>query len=384
MSEKYVLFGAGQMGIWALEEIGTDKVIAFIDNDESKRGHEVSGIPLINLSDYCEKYNDYQILITSIHAPEMAGQLEAKGVKDYNIYMYRHKQYFPQDELLCDEYDKKPAAESEEEWNQRISEYNALAYIRTAVDHIGETPLFSHVEIETYNRCNGGCSFCPVSVKNESRPEAWMSRDLFGKIIDELSELDYDGRLAIFSNNEPFLDDRIIEFHKYAREKVPKARMHLFTNGSKLTVDKLLGIIPYLDELVIDNYNKDHKLTPSNQKIYDYCMAHQELISKVSIVIRDPFEILTSRGGDAPNRKEMKEFTGESCLFPFQQMIIRPDGKVSLCCNDPIGKCTMGDLNNQTMKEVWYGDEFIKARDAVRKGREHYQHCKYCDTFGIC
>ena len=160
--------------------------------------------------------------------------------------------------------------------------------------------------------------------------------------------------------------------------------MHLFTNGSKLTVNKLVDIIPYLDELIIDNYNKDYRLTPSNQKIYDYCISHEELISKVSIVIRDPFEILTSRGGDAPNRNEIKEYTGETCLFPFQQIIIRPDGKISLCCNDPIGKCTMGDANKQTLREIWYGENFLAIRNAIRKGREFIPHCQFCDTFGIC
>ena len=61
---------------------------------------------MISLSDYIEKFGDYQVLITSMHAPEMAEQLMGKGVSSFSVYMYRHKQYFPQDELLINDYEK--------------------------------------------------------------------------------------------------------------------------------------------------------------------------------------------------------------------------------------------------------------------------------------
>lgn len=82
-----------------------------------------------------------------------------------------------------------------------------------------DPPLFQYIEIETYNRCNGVCDFCPVSIKNEKRSLKKMDESLFKKIIDQLSEMDYRGKLAIFSNNEPFLDDRIVTFNRYARNK---------------------------------------------------------------------------------------------------------------------------------------------------------------------
>ena len=84
-----------------------------------------------------------------------------------------------------------------------------------------------------------------------------MSTELFEKILFELEELDYAGKLSVFSNNEPFLDERIIDFHKYAREKVPKAFINLFTNGSLLNLKKLKDILPYVDSITIDNYNDE-------------------------------------------------------------------------------------------------------------------------------
>lgn len=246
-----------------------------------------------------------------------------------------------------------------------------------------ETPLFEHIEIETINRCNGTCDFCPVSATHDIREKKIMDESVFKSIIDQLAELDYSGRLATFSNNEPFLDKRIIEFNKYARQRLKKARIHLFTNGSLLSLEKFIDIIPYLDELIIDNYNQNLEMNDKPQKIYEYCMLHPEFRKKVTIVMRKEKEILTTRGGDAPNRNNMKCYGDVKCVLPYLQMIIRPDGKVSLCCNDPYGKVTLGDVTKQSLCDIWYGEAFNEVRKRLGNGRACMEHCKYCDTFNV-
>lgn len=210
-----------------------------------------------------------------------------------------------------------------------------------------------------------------------------MTDQLFKKIIDQLAEIDYSGRLALFSNNEPLLDDRILDFHKYAREKLLNARMHLYTNGTLLTKEIFVELIKYLDELIIDNYNQNLDLIPASKMIEEYAEENPEIKEKVTIVLRKPNEILTSRGGDAPNRTEVNIENGISCVYPFQQLIIRPDGKVSLCCNDPLGKSTMGDANEESLLDIWNGEKFNFVRKQIINGRENYEHCKRCDVFVI-
>ena len=90
---------------------------------------------------------------------------------------------------------------------------------------------------------------------------------------------------------------------------------------------------------------------------------------------------MTSRGGDAPNRTQVNIEKNISCVLPFQQLIIRPDGKVSLCCNDPLGRSTLGDVKEQTLVDIWYGETFENVRKAIFSGRENYDHCKNCDVF---
>jgi len=382
-NERIVAFGAGKFGQKFLEEVGKESILYFIDNNP--KTDEINGIPVHKFSYYMEDTLQPHVVITSPNFyHEMSRQLKEHGISNYSLFYPQAKRYFPEDVLVVNPYETRTEASSEEEWNEMRVNHGVRRNISMYTDMLMEKQnIFNHIEIETYNRCNGGCEFCPVSTINESRPEKTMDMGLFKKIIDELHELNYSGKLALFSNNEPFLDERIIEMHKYARERVPNARMHLFTNGTLLTLDKFKEIIPCLDELIVDNYNQNLELIPNARIIKEYCEEHPELIKKVTIVLRKPKEILTSRGGDAPNRKEKISFGEDKCMLPFRQMIVRPDGKVSLCCNDPLGKNTLGDLQMQTLEEVWYGEKFEMVRKALGKGRKHWPHCVYCDTFII-
>ena len=210
-----------------------------------------------------------------------------------------------------------------------------------------------------------------------------MSWELFEKIINQLAEINYSGKLALFSNNEPFLDERIIEFSSYAREHLAKAKIHLFTNGTLLNLDIFLEIINYLDEIIIDNYNQQLQLIPSVKIIKEYVdsCGDDAIRKKVKILLRKPNEILTSRGGEAPNREKIIDVSEDTCALPFQQLIIRPSGKVSLCCNDPLGKETLGDLTKETILDVWFGEKYRKTREKIARGRKYLNHCKNCDTF---
>ncbi|MCM1231447.1 MAG: SPASM domain-containing protein [Ruminococcus flavefaciens] len=382
MGTKYAIFGAGQYGQQALEEYGSENVECFIDNSikESVKG----SIPIISLDEYIQKKKKCQIIIATKYAKNIVKQLEDKGIYQYQIYIHDHCSYYPADMLVVNPYESKAEAVNEKMWNDIVQDNKVSEYIDLCVDRIkDENKLFRHVEIETYNRCNGGCEFCPVSIKQESRPECKMDERLFKKIINELEAINYDGRLALFSNNEPFLDERILNFHRYARSHVPRARMHLYTNGTKVSLEQFVEVMKYLDELIIDNYNEDLKLLPNCRVIKDYCERNPEYISRVTIVLRKPREILTNRGGDAPNRKEKVSYPNAKCILPFRQMIIRPDGKVSLCCNDPLGKHTLGDVTQDTLVNIWYNDKFNMIRKCLVKGRRNWKHCEYCDVFSV-
>lgn len=376
------IVAVGENGRKALNEYGEAyfDFILIIDNIIAAKCVS-SKLPAISTNEYLMLGGIYVLLAVDEFADEYYWMLKEK---DFicKIYQPIIESYYDKSILVHNPYEDKRVYRSEQEWNDNLITDNTRKHVHALADSFNNNPeLFDHVEIETYNRCNGGCSFCPVNRLSDSREEEYMSEKLFSHIIDQLSELNYQSSLALFSNNEPFLDKRICDFQRYAREKLPNARLYLFTNGTVLTLEKFLSIIDYLDELIIDNYSQSMQLIPTVKVIRDYCESHKELYSKVTIVLRHPREILTSRGGYAPNREIISNIENDKCVLPFRQLIIRPDGKVSACCNDALGIITLGDLQNESIVDVWNGKAFCDLRTKLLEGRGNVDLCSKCDSF---
>ena len=141
--------------------------------------------------------------------------------------------------------------------------------------------------------------------------------------------------------------------------------------------------MPYLDRLVIDNYNDDLKInTPELQKVYDYLQEHKELRKRVKFWFRRENAVLYSRGGQAPNKQGVKNIAvNVLCTQPFRQLIIRPTGEISLCCNDAFGKYTLGDISTQSIRDVWNSPEHQAIRtEMLKNGRKNLMLCAECDS----
>lgn len=381
---KYIIFGAGMYGKKAFDEYGAEQVAGFMDNSPQKQGRVLYGKPVLRVEDVLSQKEKYHIVIASLYVTSMEKQLRELGMDDYTVYVEPYHRFFDTDELIFNQYEVNAEAKSESEWNSS----GRIRYMRQAVyDEVerlqNDQPLFDNIEVETINRCNGNCSFCPVNRNIDPREKKVMSRELFERIVYQLEEIGYSGRFTTYSNNEPLMDERIVEFNQFARKHLPNARMHMFTNGTLLTLDKFVALTDVLDELIIDNYHQQLKLIKPCEQIKEYCEEHPELKKKVTISLRKPQEILTSRGGTAPNRKELVEYGKDRCVLPFKQMIIRPDGKISLCCNDALGRFTLGDTNKEKLLDIWYGPRFQMVRKCLYGGRENWGNCKNCDTFMI-
>ncbi|WP_026670916.1 radical SAM protein [Butyrivibrio sp. AE3006] len=386
--KRIIIFGAGFYGKKALEQYGRDIVDYFIDNDADKIGSQYEGKEIVSAKRAAEIVvsREYHVVIASLYAESMAAQLEELGIKEYSFFINPVHGMYETDELVLNPYQQNAEAITEQEWSDSKKMEFARSEVFKAVERLHDSEsLFNHVEVETINRCNGICSFCPVNRNSDPREKAIMSEDLFKRIVGQLEDLQYSGRFTTFSNNEPLLDDRIVEFNRYAREHLPKARIHMYTNGTLFNLELFKELVDVLDELIIDNYNQELELIKPVREIKEYCETHSELElnKKVTIVLRKPQEILTSRGGNAPNRKEIREYPDDRCLLPYRQMIVRSTGEVSLCCNDALGEWTLGDLRTESITDVWYGTKFKKVREALYKGRQYCGKCKYCDTFSM-
>lgn len=246
-----------------------------------------------------------------------------------------------------------------------------------------EIPLFKIVNIETVNRCNGRCAFCPANTYAEKRPYKKMSPELYQKILGELREIGWYGQIFLNVNNEPFIDNFIIDKAKQAREMLgPNLELSIISNGTLITVEKLTEMGKWCNTLYINNYSESYALTPHNQQLYKFAVSNRELFKNMKIVFNRRYskEILASRAGNAPNKPQKNIRIVSPCIYPFTDITIFPDGKVGLCCNDCFEITDFGDVNNDTMKDIWKGDPYRLARAKIATGRENYPFCKECDV----
>lgn len=244
-----------------------------------------------------------------------------------------------------------------------------------------EVPMPLIVNLETINRCNSTCEFCTANKHAEKRPYKRMEDSLFYNIIDQLHDWNYKGHLTMYGNNEPWLDTRIVEFHKYAREKLPDSYIFMSTNGLLLDVDKVKAIVPYVNQLIINNYCLDMKLHENLKEIWDYVKAHPEEFKDVDILVQMRYikAVLTNRAGSAPNKQATEKVVRETCLMPYTDMWITPDGRLGICCCDNFEVTELANLSDTPLPEAWNTLKYQELRNLVKDGRQNYPFCKHCD-----
>ena len=244
----------------------------------------------------------------------------------------------------------------------------------------GEESLFPClISIETINRCNSTCEFCPANRNAETRPFAKMEKPLFEKIIKELKNINYKGYLNLYVNNEPFMDNRIEEWYQYAKKELPNAKMLLYTNGTLLTKEKFIKVAPYIDKMIINNYADKLIMHKNISEIYEFVKKNPKYWDKdINIQIRYIREILSNRAGSAPNRANYSK-SNKICIMPFTDFTIYPDGSVGLCCNDALEKTNLGNVREHSISEIWKSTTYSKLRSEIGSGRNNYAFCKGCD-----
>jgi radical SAM protein with 4Fe4S-binding SPASM domain len=260
------------------------------------------------------------------------------------------------------------------------------------------------VHLETRTKCSGRCSFCLAAVATDPRNDELMSMDLFLKIINDLKTINYNNRLSLYNNNEPLLDSRIFELVKISRRELPKSFIEIKTNGRSLTFDKLVELFNSgLDYLYINDYvdEESYKKKFFSKRVEELQKEiinsrrfkgknEDHSIERISIALRFEGEVLNSRAGTAPNRKDVLSNSCQwkpkqlLCFRPFEMITINPNGYVALCSEDLLFKEVIGDVKKDTIKDIWMSDKYFLVRDNLLQGnRDCKSTCSKCDYRGF-
>lgn len=242
----------------------------------------------------------------------------------------------------------------------------------------GKLPLFGNIMLSTINRCNGLCSFCGANVMRDTRKKKKMSERMFKKIIAECRALDYCGRITMQGLNEPFLDDRMEKWIPYIGQQVPKAKIHIITNGTLLKPEVLKKIYPFIEKIHINCYGKrgEENIRACLEAVQNF----EDGGCRVKYTERKQTEILSQFGENECGRNIQKSITC-SCILPFNTLSILPDGNVNLCISDMENHFPIGNIEEQSLWDIWYGAAADRYRKSIAEGRSNIELCKNCDMF---
>tara|TARA_B100000795_G_scaffold151823_1_gene113731 strand:- start:708 stop:1637 length:930 start_codon:yes stop_codon:yes gene_type:complete len=246
------------------------------------------------------------------------------------------------------------------------------------------------IHVETRTLCSGKCTFCAANIMNTSRSDDLMHMELVDKLISELSDLNYKGRLSFYNNNEPFLDKRILSIVGKAREKVSNCFLELKSNGKSLKIETVDNIFKSgLDYLYVNDYlqredYKNKKFSKNVQILFENINNHYpHLKKKISFIHRLEDQILNSRAGTSPNQNSENLNYNWRCFRPFEMMTLSPSGDVAMCSDDVYYDEVMGNFKESKLIDIWTSEKYKKNRELlINKKRNLINTCKNCDYVG--
>jgi len=245
-----------------------------------------------------------------------------------------------------------------------------------------KTYLFEHVKIQTNNLCTRGCPYCFYGTdKSSNRKTTSLSEKVVLKMIGELSDLKFSGRLGFYEINEPLTDPRMVNFVEVAVKKIPSAWHMLTTNGDLLTERILKKLINAgINQICVSVYDDRIK-----DKINSF-LQNDSRVSKIIEVmnlINGPF--IDNRGGNIKYKdaKETDKYQNSPCERICQIICVRPTGKVVSCFSDFYEINVMGDVYMQSLKKIWFGKSFETFRKNLNSGnRKISSLCFLCNYPG--
>jgi len=228
------------------------------------------------------------------------------------------------------------------------------------------------VNIETTAFCNRKCDFCFNNDRFPKREQGLMQEEVYKKVIDELAEKNFRGRLSPHFYGEPLLDTRLPTWVEYTRMKLPLCFIAIRTNGDFFNEDLFINLLDKgADHFLITNYDDEEK----------------PLLK--SLATKYPIHITFQSYKDFPKVDKAGEIfkIGKSlsrpCLRPASCLVINWKGNVLLCCQDFYEAYCFGNIREENLWEIWNGRQFVDFRNHLRLGhRSCFKTCVNCDDGG--
>jgi radical SAM protein with 4Fe4S-binding SPASM domain len=303
-------------------------------------------------------------------------------------------------------------------------------YLSKWTGHAVQWGLPVSISFEPTTSCNLRCPECPSGLRAFTRPTGMLQRDFFKETIDQLApHLSY---LVFYFQGEPFLNPGFLEMVRYAAGKkiytATSTNAHYLKDDvAKRTVESGLDrLIISIDGTTQDTY-KQYRVGGQLDKVLEGARNivkwKKELRSSKPFVVfqflvvrhnehqvedvrrlakeigvddvwlktaqvydyeNDPNNLIPlndkyaryKRGKDG--RMQFKGSNERHCWRLWHDPVITWDGAVVPCCFDKDAQHKLGNLKEQSFKELWYSEPYKKFRSQVVDSRDNIDICTNC------
>lgn len=278
------------------------------------------------------------------------------------------------------------------------------------------------LDLEISNFCNLDCLMCWRQIM--TRKKGMMEFSAFKKIADEAAKEGCKG-IRLIRFGEPLLNKDVFNMIKYAKDK--GLLVHMTTNGLLLDNEKIKQIIDSkLDSLIFsfqgtnkEEYerirnNKNYGLLESNVKKlvelrkklnsnHPYIQVTTTILDENEKQIKEFYnkwnkivdgvdhwytafqglenveriKPLINRQKIAQHLKEREQVRGWKCNEVVTKLSIDWNGDVTACCQDFNGELVAGNINKNTLKEIWNSPKMADLRKVLSQegGRSKIPFC---------
>lgn len=304
--------------------------------------------------------------------------------------------------------------------------------VKTAINHSPKIKIPKEfynrpqlLKIEQTNACNSRCNFC--AYKKMTRPKVNMDEKMFDKVVEDYVKIG-GGSVGIFPIvGEALLNRNTIKYVKKLKENPKTPHIIFYTNLTLLSsyteeeIDTLLSSIDFLgvsagankedylasfgidgfDKLVegtecLVRYKEKYGTLPETlfmgRSIKKAPEVDAHLAEMVSYLTDKPFEWIQyylDWSGDIEDFGQEQSIikidrTNQklaTCKIGLFGSVVFSNGDVGFCpCSDTHAKLLIGNVNENSLQEIFAGEKRRKFIDSFEKGTMH-PHCAKCGFY---
>lgn len=277
-----------------------------------------------------------------------------------------------------------------------------MSFLEDMQRYYGEQP--HEVSLETQALCNARCTFCPYPTL--ARLGTRMPDELIERLIGEMADFRHAFYFSPFKVNEPFLDKRLLPICREFNRRVPRGVLRLFSNGSALTernVREVASLNSVAHLWISLNEHEPERYAATMGLDFEQTTRRLDGLHGIVAAGEFPHPVMVSRVGQHAAFVEyvrhrwprfgiatIKRDAWIDYTTPDQpdvpdtpcgrwwELNITATGKAALCCMDGEGRYGFGDVNTQTLLEI-YNHPTIKGwRDNMTSRRNTGEPCSRC------